>query len=92
MKAIRLSIPLLLLPLINVAPAPVVAADPPLRLALVIANSTYDMLPPLPQCPPAARNMAAALRSAGFEVSEAHDVTNAAMNAALVSFARKAPA
>lgn len=90
MRAIRLCILSLLLPLIGVAP--VVAANPPLRLALVIANSTYDVLPPLPQCPPAARNMAAALRNAGFEVSEAHDVTNAAMNAALVSFARKAPA
>ena len=90
MKTTRLRILSLLLPLIGAAL--VVAADPPLRLALVNANSTYDVLPPLPQCPPAARNMAAALRSAGFEVSEAHDVTNAAMNAALVSFARKAPA
>jgi hypothetical protein len=90
MKAIRLSILSLLLPSIGVAPAPVVAADPPLRLALVIANSTYEVLPPLPVCKPAARNMAAALKDAGFEVSEAYDVTNAAMNAALASFARKA--
>jgi hypothetical protein len=92
MKAIRLSILLLLLPLIGVAPEPGVAADPPLRLALVIANSTYEVLPPLPQCSPAARNMAAALKDAGFEVSEEYDVTNATMNAALISFARKASA
>lgn len=92
MRVIRLCILALLLPLIGMVPASVVAANPPLRLALVIANGTYDALPPLPQCPPAARNMAAALRDAGFEVSEAHDVTNAAMNAALVSFARNASA
>jgi hypothetical protein len=63
-----------------------------LRLALVIANSTYNVLPPLPQCSPAARNMAAALKDAGFEVIEVYEVTNAAMNAALVTFARKASA
>jgi hypothetical protein len=91
MRPIRLCILSLLLPLIGGAPAPVVAANPPSRLALIIANSTYEVLPPLPQCPPAARNMAAALRDAGFEVSEAYEVTNAAFNAALVSFARKAP-
>jgi hypothetical protein len=92
MRAIQLCILSLLLPLINVAPAPVAAANPPLRLALVIANSTYGVLPPLPQCPPAARNMAAALKDAGFEVSEAYEVTNAALNAALASFGRKASA
>jgi hypothetical protein len=92
MRAIRLCILSLLLPLMDVAPVPVAAADPPLRLALIIANSTYKVLPPLPQCPPAARNMAAALKDAGFEVSEAYDLSNAAMNAALTSFARKASA
>lgn len=90
MKAFRLFILLLLLPSIGAAPAPLVAADPPLRLALVISNSTYKVLPPLPPCQSAARNMAAALKDAGFEVSEAYDVTNAAMNAALASFGRKA--
>lgn len=68
------------------------AESAPARLALVIAIGDYKALPALPQCPLAARNMAAALRDTGFEVSEAINVGNGAMNAALTSFAEKAPA
>lgn len=68
------------------AAAPVAA-----RLALVVGMNNYRSLPPLPQCPIAARNVAVALRDAGFEVSEAIDVSNAAMNATLTGFAQKAP-
>ena len=80
-----------MLPLIGVWLASAGAADPPARLALVMANSTYGKLPPLPQCLTAARNMKAALRDVGFDVAEASEVTNGAMNAAIAGFAEKAP-
>lgn len=61
------------------------------KSALVVAMSDYHSLPPLPQCRIAGRNVAAALRDVGFEVSETNDIGNAALNATLSGFAQKAP-
>lgn len=60
-------------------------------LALVIAIDTYDKLPPLPQCIVAGRNVSAALRDAGFEVTEAINASNGAINAALANWGQKVP-
>lgn len=73
-----------------VPPAASAAADTvATKRALVVAMANYKALPPLPQCPIAARNIAAALRGAGFEVREAFDVSNGELNGALASFAQQ---
>lgn len=67
------------------------AAAQPASLALVIGNGAYAASPtlaPLPDCGPAARGVAAALRSAGFTVTERHDVGRGELDAAVAAFAR----
>ena len=68
------------------------AAPPPAaqRLALVIGNATYAALPPLPACTASAHAAAAALRRAGFDVTERLDLTNGQMGAALAELAETA--
>ncbi|WP_223291794.1 caspase family protein [Defluviicoccus vanus] len=74
-----------------VPPVAAVAADTlATKRAMVVAMANYKALPPLPQCPIAARNVAAALRGAGFEVREAFDVSNGELNGTLASFAQQA--
>jgi hypothetical protein len=68
-------------------PAGAHAASPgPLR-ALVIANSTYPALPALPGCEASAHTVSAALRRAGFEVTEKPDVSNGEMGSAMRALA-----
>ncbi|MBN9563766.1 MAG: peptidoglycan-binding protein [Alphaproteobacteria bacterium] len=56
------------------------------RVALVIGNATYTALPALPACTASANVVAAALRRAGFEVSERLDLTNGEMGAAIADW------
>jgi hypothetical protein len=51
--------------------------------ALVIGNSNYSALPPLPGCAASANTVSAALRRAGFEVTEKSDVSNGEMGSAI---------
>ena len=62
-----------------------VAADAP-RLALVIGNSAYAALPPLGACRASASVVSAALKRAGFDVTERRDLSNGAMGAAITEF------
>jgi hypothetical protein len=64
-------------------------AAAPGGVALVIGNGAYDYLPPLPACPESAREVGAALRGAGFDVSEKEDVSSGEMEAALIDFAHR---
>ena len=64
-------------------------AAPPLKLALVIGETAYSSLPPLPACAGSARSVAAALRRAGFEVTQRLDTTNGETDAALASLANR---
>jgi hypothetical protein len=77
------------------AAAPVPAPPPPpVALALVIGNSHYASLPPIPSCDSSARLLAAALGRAGFTVTAKYDATNGEMGGALASLedaARQAP-
>ncbi len=66
--------------------SPTLAAEPP-RLALVIGNSAYQSLSPLPSCAASAATMAASLRRAGFEVKALRDPSNGQMGAAIGTFA-----
>jgi hypothetical protein len=56
------------------------------KLALVIGNSQYANLPPVPRCDASAKVMAAALGRAGFSVTAKANVTNGEMGAALGAF------
>ena len=67
--------------------APALAA-PPAYFALVIGESTYAALPPLPACAGSARTVAAILRHAGYKVAEKLDASNGEAGAALTKFAR----
>ncbi len=62
-----------------------VAADAP-HLALVIGNSAYAALPPLGACRASASAVSAALKRAGFDVTERRDLSNGAMGAAITEF------
>lgn len=55
----------------------------PVRRALVIGNAVYAALPPLPACASSARVVGAALRRAGFAVTEAADLSNGEMGSAV---------
>jgi hypothetical protein len=69
--------------------------DPAQRLALVIGNSQYANLAPVPACDASARVVAAALGRAGFSVTAKSNVSNGEMGAAIANFsdaATKAPA
>ena len=63
-----------------------VAADAS-RLALVVGNSAYTGLPPLPACGASVNAVSAALKRAGFDVTERLDVSNGQMGAAIAGFA-----
>lgn len=65
------------------APAP----QPTPHLALVIGNSAYTAMPALPDCTASSHLLSAALRRAGFEVTERLDLTNGQMGGAIGSFA-----
>ena len=60
------------------------AAEP--RLALVIGNSTYAGLPPVPACAASVSVVSAALKRAGFDVTERLNVSNGRMGAAITEF------
>lgn len=64
---------------------PTLAAEPA-RLALVIADSTYQSLPPIPACQASAATVTASLRRAGFSVTELRDPSNGQMGAAISAF------
>jgi hypothetical protein len=70
-----------LTPAANAAPAP-----DGHRVALVIGNATYSALPALPACTASANVVAAALKRAGFDVSERLDLTNGEMGAAIADW------
>jgi hypothetical protein len=55
----------------------------PAHEALVIGNGTYDSLPALPACLLSAHAVSAALRNAGFEVTEREDATSGGTDAAI---------
>ena len=57
------------------------------RLALVIGNSAYTGLPPLPACGASVNVVSAALKRAGFDVTERLNVSNGQMGAAIAGFA-----
>lgn len=59
------------------------------RLALVIGNSAYQTVSPLPNPANDARAMADFLTKAGFDVTPASDLTQAAMRATVGAFAAK---
>src|ERR1700733_2059084 len=60
--------------------------EPAQRLALVIGNSQYANLPPVPTCDASARVVAAALTRAGFSVTLKSNVSNGEMGAAVANF------
>ena len=72
----------LLAALLGAAPA---ARAEGTRRALVIANCVYPVLAPLPVCAASAHVVSAALRRAGFEVTEQQNVTNGEMGAAITA-------
>lgn len=76
---------ILLLSAFEAAFRPTLAA--PLRNALVIGNAQYPGHP-LPNAVNDAREMAAQLRTLGFDVTLLENATNAAMRSAIVAFAR----
>src|SRR3954452_19259570 len=65
------------------APAAAAGAD---RVALVIGNSAYRTLPALAACAGSASVVSAALKRAGFAVSELTDPSNGRMGAAIGQF------
>ena len=62
------------------------------RLALVVGESAYAGLPPLPGCAVSAQGIAERLRRLGFDVAERTDASNGALGAALAELARQAAA
>jgi hypothetical protein len=65
------------------------AAD---RFALVLGESTYAKLSPLPGCSVSAQVIGERLRALGFTVTEQTDASNGAMSAALIDLAGQAAA
>src|SRR5215469_3010077 len=59
----------------------------PAREALVIGNGTYGSLPPVPNCLASAHAVSAALRGAGFRVTEREDASSGGTVAAISEFA-----
>ncbi len=73
--------------------APGGRADPvPGRLALVVGESAYSKLPPLPGCTVSSQGMAERLRQLGFDVTERADASNGMIGAALIDLARRVAA
>lgn len=73
---------LVLLVLARSAPA----AEPP-HLALVVSNSAYQNLPPLPACQASGAIVAASLTRAGWAVTQLRDPSNGQLGAGLAQFA-----
>jgi hypothetical protein len=61
-------------------------AAEPARMALVIGNSVYAGLPPLPGCAASMNVVSAALKRAGFTVTEQLNPSNGAMGASIGAF------
>ena len=62
------------------------------RVALVIGQSAYRAVPPLPNAANDAKHMAELLNSAGFEVTSAEDLSQNDMRQAISDFAAKVSA
>src|SRR5271166_600758 len=62
------------------------------RVALVIGQSAYRAVPPLPNAANDATHMADLLSSAGFEVTSAPDLSQSGMRQAISDFAAKVSA
>ena len=62
------------------------------RVALVIGQSGYRAVPPLPNAANDAKHMAELLNSAGFEVTSAEDLSQNDMRQAISDFAAKVSA
>ncbi|WP_295391504.1 peptidoglycan-binding protein [uncultured Thiodictyon sp.] len=60
----------------------------PARVALVIGDSNYIVLPALPACLESSQALAKGLRGLGFQVVERADVTSGGMAAAIDAFGR----
>ncbi len=69
--------------------APATLRAEPAHAALVLGNGTYTGLPPLPACLLSAHAVAAALRTAGFNVVEREDVSGGGTDAAIAEFSRQ---
>lgn len=69
--------------------APVHAAVPERRVALVIGNSAYTAVPPLANPQRDAKGVSAALKRLGFEVVEGYDLKMAEMTGVVREFAQK---
>ena len=86
MRAVRLLVVTVLALVVLVVPA-VVLADG--RVALVVGNSTYAHIGRLPNPDNDARDMSAALRRLGFEVTTEFDVDRVELTEALRAFTRR---
>jgi hypothetical protein len=62
------------------------ASAEPARSALVIGNGTYSTLAPIPGCLRSANSVAAALRAAGYNVTDLEDATSGAIDAGVADF------
>lgn len=67
-------------------PARADAPPRPPRLALVIGNATYAGLPAIPACAASVSVVSAALRRAGFDVTERLNPSNGRMGSAITEF------
>ena len=64
------------------------ASAEPARSALVIGNGTYSTLAPIPGCLRSANSVAAALRAAGYNVTDLEDATSGAIDAGVADFSQ----
>jgi hypothetical protein len=64
------------------------ASAEPARSALVIGNGTYSTLAPIPGCLRSANSVAAALRAAGYNVTDREDATSGAIDAGVAEFSQ----
>ncbi|MBV8703149.1 MAG: peptidoglycan-binding protein [Acetobacteraceae bacterium] len=84
---------LLALAVVLLALAPGARAEPAAgRVALVVGESAYAALPPLPGCAVSAQGIAERLRQLGFDVAERANASNGVLGAALGDLARQAAA
>ena len=68
------------------------AQSQPLRTALIISNSQYADLPPLPRCTTSAALVRDSLKAKGFEVVERSDVRRGEFDAAIGALAKRTAA
>lgn len=71
---------------------PLVQAQPPARVALVVGNAAYEHAAPLANPKNDAEDMAALLRRLGFQVTAGLDLTDAALKDRVRTFSRQARA